>query len=228
VNSAAASEPRRSKAEKFWDRLARTWDKPTEESDQSDTKVLARTRPYLKAADTVLDYGCAMGIVDLKLAAAVEAIHGIDVSSKMIAAAREAAEARKVANVSYTKATVFDESLERESFEVVLAFNIFHLLEDAPKALQRIDELLKPGGLLISVTPCLGEKGTLPVRTAMLLVSLAGRLGMIPHVWRCTVGELLGSMDAAGLVTIEIEELVHSTSEYFVVAQKTQRAVQDC
>ncbi len=161
MTSAAASEPRRSKAEKFWDRLARTWDKPTEESEQTDTKVLAKTRPYLKATDTVLDYGCAKGSVDLKLAAAVKAIHGIDISSTMIAAAREAAEARGVANVSFAKATIFDEGLERESFEVVLAFSIFHLLEDAPKALRRIDELLKPGGLLISVTPCLGERGTL-------------------------------------------------------------------
>ena len=213
--------PRRSKAEKFWDRLARRWDKPTEESDQTDTKVIAKARPYLKATDTVLDYGCAKGSVDLKLVAAVKAIHGIDISSKMIAAAREAAEAHKVANVSFTKATIFDESLERKSFEVVLAFNIFHLLEDAPKALLRIGELLKPGGSLISVTPCLGEKGTLSVRSVMLLVRLAGKLGLIPRVWRCTVGELRESMDAAGLVTIEIEELVHSTSEYLVVAQKT-------
>jgi 2-polyprenyl-3-methyl-5-hydroxy-6-metoxy-1,4-benzoquinol methylase len=135
--SAAPSEPRRSKAEKFWDRLARTWGKPTEESDQTDTKVLAKTRPYLKATDSVLDYGCAKGSVDLKLAAAVQAIHGIDISSKMIATAQEAAEAREVATVSFARATIFDESLERESFEVVLAFNIFHLLEDAPGALRR-------------------------------------------------------------------------------------------
>jgi 2-polyprenyl-3-methyl-5-hydroxy-6-metoxy-1,4-benzoquinol methylase len=222
MTGAAVSESRRSKAEKFWDRLARTWDKPTEESEQTDTKVLAKTRPYLTAADTVLDYGCAKGSVDLKLAAAVKAIHGIDISSTMVAAAREAAEARGVANVSFTRATIFDESLERESFDAVLAFNIFHLLEDAPKALRRIGELLKPGGLLISVTPCLGEKGTLPVRSVMLLVSIASRLGLIPYVWRCTVGELRESMDAAGLVTIDIEELVHSTSEYFVVAKQSQ------
>jgi 2-polyprenyl-3-methyl-5-hydroxy-6-metoxy-1,4-benzoquinol methylase len=221
MTSAAASDTRRSKAEKFWDTLARTWSKPTEASLQTDTKVLAKTRPYLKATDSVLDYGCAKGSIDLKLAAAVKAIHGIDISSKMIAVAREAAEARKTANVSFAKATIFDESLEGEPFEVVLAFNIFHLLEDAPGALRRIDELLRPGGLLISVTPCLGEKGTLSVRSVMLLVGLAARLGLIPRVWRCTVGDLRESMEAAGLVTIEIDELVHSTSEYFVVARKT-------
>jgi 2-polyprenyl-3-methyl-5-hydroxy-6-metoxy-1,4-benzoquinol methylase len=221
MTSAAASEPRRSKSEKFWDRLARTWSKPTEESDQIDTKVLAKTRPYLKATDTVLDYGCAMGSVDLKLAGAVKAIRGIDISSKMIAGAREAADARKAANVSFAKATIFDGSLERESFDVVLAFAIFHLLEDGPQAVRRIGELLKPGGLLISATPCSGEKGTLPVRSLMLLVRLASGLRLIPHVWCCTIGELQESMDAAGLVTVEVEELVHSTSEYFVVARKT-------
>jgi len=210
-----------SKAEKFWDRLARTWSSPTEESEQTDIKVLAKTRPYLEATDTVLDYGCAKGSVDLKLAPAVKAIHGIDISSKMIAAAREAAEARKAANVSFAKTTIFDESLERESFEVVLAFNIFHLLEDAPKALLRIGELLKPGGSLISVTPCFGEKGTLPARSAMLLVRAASKIGLIPYVRRWKIGELQESMDAAGLVTIATEKLVHSTSEYFVVAKKT-------
>ena len=220
MTSEAASEPKRSKAERFWDRLSRNWDKPTAEPDQTDTKVLAKTRPYLKATDTVLDYGCAMGSVDLKLAAAVKAIHGIDISSKMIAGAREVADARKVANVSFARATIFDEDLGHHSFEVVLAFNVFHLLEDAPEALQRIDELLKPGGLLISVTPCFGEKGTLPIRSLMLLVRLASGLGLIPRLWRCTIGDLQESMGAAGLIIIEIEELVHRTSEYFVVAQK--------
>jgi 2-polyprenyl-3-methyl-5-hydroxy-6-metoxy-1,4-benzoquinol methylase len=212
----------RSKAEKFWDGLARTWGRPTEDSGQSDTKVLAKTRPYLKTTDTVLDFGCAMGSVDLRLASAVKAIHGIDISSRMVAAAGDAAEARKVANVSFAQVTIFDDSLEPESFEVVLALNMFHLLEDAPEALRRINRLLKPGGLLISVTPCLGEKGTLPVRGAILLVRLADGLRVIPHVWRCKMAELLGAIEAAGLVVIETERLVPSTSEYFVVARKPQ------
>jgi 2-polyprenyl-3-methyl-5-hydroxy-6-metoxy-1,4-benzoquinol methylase len=222
MSSGTTSELRRTKAERFWDRLARRWGEPIEESERTDSKVLAKTRPYLEATDTVLDYGCAKGSVDLRLAPGVKAIHGIDISSKMIAAAREAADARKAANVSFAKATIFDESLQRESFDVVLAFAVFHLLEDGPKALRRIGELLKPGGLLISVTPCLGEKGTLPVKSVVLLVRLATALRMIPPVWRCTISGLQESMAAAGLVAIEGEELVSTTSEYFVVAKKTQ------
>jgi 2-polyprenyl-3-methyl-5-hydroxy-6-metoxy-1,4-benzoquinol methylase len=210
----------KSKAEKFWDRLARTWAAPAAGPDQPDTAVLAKTRPYLKATDAVLDFGCAKGSVDLGLASAVKSVHGIDISSNMISAATEAAEARGVANVSFAQATIFDDSLGQESFDVVLALNIFHLLEDAPQALARIGEVLKPGGLLISVTPCLGEKGPPAVRSAMAFVSLAGRLRLIPSVWRPTVEELVEAIRAAGLATVEVQELVHSTSEYFVVAKK--------
>lgn len=32
------------------------------------------------------------------------------------------------------------------------------MVDDAPRVIQRIHELLKPGGLLISATPCMGEK----------------------------------------------------------------------
>jgi 2-polyprenyl-3-methyl-5-hydroxy-6-metoxy-1,4-benzoquinol methylase len=220
MTSAEASKPQKTKAEKFWDRLARTWAGPAEDSGQTDSPVLAKTRPYLKSTDTVLDVGCAKGGVDLKLATCVKAIHGIDISSKMIADARDAAEARGVANVSFAQAALLDGSLEPDSFDVVLAFSVLHLLEDAPAALRKMEDVLKPGGLLVSVTPCLGEKRTVPVRIAMLAVRLAVRLGMIPYVWRCTIGALLKSVDAAGLVAVETEELVHSTAEYFVVAQK--------
>jgi 2-polyprenyl-3-methyl-5-hydroxy-6-metoxy-1,4-benzoquinol methylase len=215
-----ASEPARSKAEKFWDRLARTWGRPSLDPEATDTKPLAKTRPYLRPSDTVLDYGCAMGSVDLRLADSVKAIHGIDISSRMIAAAREAAEARGVTNVTFTKATIYDDDLAKGSFNVVLAFAILHLLEDAPNALRRIAELLKPGGVLISVTPCLGERGSLFVGAPKILARIASATRLIPRLWRCDRRQLVESMEAAGLVTVEIDELVHSIPEYFVVARK--------
>lgn len=211
----------RSRAERFWDRLARRWERPSLEPGQTDTTALAKTRPYLKPTDVVLDLGCAMGSVDLKLAGSVKAVHGIDISSRMIAAAMEAAEARGTPNVTFTQGTIHEESLAPRSFDVVLAFAILHLLDDAPSALRRIRELLKPGGLLISVTPCLKGKTTLPVRVLMVLVRIAVALRIIPPVWRCTAGELVEAMDAAGLVVVETEELAHSTFEYFVVARRT-------
>jgi 2-polyprenyl-3-methyl-5-hydroxy-6-metoxy-1,4-benzoquinol methylase len=222
ATTADASEPKRSKAERFWDRLARNWGGPTEEPEKTDTKVTAKTRQYLKATDTVLDYGCASGGADFRLAGAVRDIHGIDISSKMIAAAKARAEAAMVDNVSFAKATIFDDALQPESFDVVLAFNVFHLLEDGHQVMRRIGELLKPGGLLVSVTPCLGEKGSLAIRITMALVRLATVTKLIPHVQRYRMAELRQSVEEAGLVIVEVEELVHSTSEYFVVARNAR------
>jgi 2-polyprenyl-3-methyl-5-hydroxy-6-metoxy-1,4-benzoquinol methylase len=208
------------KAERFWDRLARNWGDPTAEPERTDTKVTAKTRQYLKATDRVLDYGCATGGADFRLADAVKEIHGIDISSKMIAAAKVRADVAQIGNVSFAQTTIFDETLGQESFDVVLAFSVFHLLRDGQKVMSRIQGLLKPGGLLISVTPCLGEKGSLVIRGATVLVKLAAAVRIIPYVHRYKIAELQGAMNAAGLVITKSEELVHSTSEYFVVAKR--------
>ncbi|NEW06798.1 methyltransferase domain-containing protein [Paenibacillus sp. SYP-B3998] len=59
-----------------------------------------------------------------------------------------------MANINYAHSTIFDERYKKGSFDVILVFHVLHLLEDEHIVLQRINELLKPGGLLISATPC--------------------------------------------------------------------------
>jgi hypothetical protein len=86
--------------------------------------------------------------------------------------------------------------------------------------MRRINDLLRPGGLLISVTPCLGDRTTLATRSLMALVRLAGATGLMPPVRRYTIAELEESFDAAGLVTIETDVLEPAFGEYFVAARK--------
>jgi 2-polyprenyl-3-methyl-5-hydroxy-6-metoxy-1,4-benzoquinol methylase len=68
-----------------------------------------------------------------------------------------------VALATYILSTwgIFDSKLQPESYSVILAFNILHLKQDVDKVLDRIKELLAPGGLLISKTVCAGEKFSL-------------------------------------------------------------------
>ena len=87
-------------------------------------------------------------------------IHGIDISPNMIAGAQRREDLKKTGNATFAQATIFDPALQPGSYDVVLAFATFHLLEDAESVLERIGELLRHGGMLISVTPCpLGQKG---------------------------------------------------------------------
>jgi 2-polyprenyl-3-methyl-5-hydroxy-6-metoxy-1,4-benzoquinol methylase len=60
-------------------------------------------------------------------------------------------------NIEFERVTIFDEKFKEGSFDAVIAFNVFHLLDEPQKYIQRINRLLKPGGLILSATPCMRE-----------------------------------------------------------------------
>jgi 2-polyprenyl-3-methyl-5-hydroxy-6-metoxy-1,4-benzoquinol methylase len=205
------------KPEKFWDRLAGTYDNSEPSTDPLHIKTVAAAQKYLDVGDVVLDYGCATGITALEIAGHVKAVHGIDISSKMIETAKRKTGERKVKNVDFAQATIFDERLKKESFDAILAFNVLHLLEDPQKAVQRIDELLKPGGLIISSTACMGEN-----RAALIsvLLSLVMKIGIIPPLKFFTVSELEDVIAKGNFQIVEAESLTRNPTSYFIVAQK--------
>ena len=148
------------KKEKFWNWLAKNYD------DEVGEQTVELTKKYLGKSDTVLDYGCARGAYTIALAGDVNEIRGIDISPKMI----EIAESNSN-DISFEKATIFDIN---EKYDVVLAFNLLHLLEDTERIIQKIDEILKPGGRFISVTTCMKEK--LLLRIAGFFINIFGVL----------------------------------------------------
>ncbi len=203
------------KSEWFWDWTARRYDKQAQK-DETHTWAVERFAKYLKADDTVLDYACGTGVVTYKIAADVKEVHAIDTSARMIDLAKERAREREVANVHFARKTIFDEGLEKESYDVILAFNILHLLEDARKAVQRASELLKPGGLMVAVTPCLGEAGVI-LRTLLPLIS---KLGILSHLRTFRISEVKDLVRDGGFQILESEVLEGTIPSSFVVARK--------
>lgn len=86
--------------------------------------------------------------------------------------------------------------------------------------MQRITELLKPGGLFISITPCLGEKMMLSTKIKFSLLFLISKLGLIPSVKRFKFYEL-EDLIAVNLQIVEIKNWYHLISFNFIVAKKT-------
>ena len=135
----------------------------------------------------------------------------------MIEAAKRKASERKSENVDFAQLTIFDESLEKESFDVILAFNVLHLLEDPQKAVQRINELLKPGGLIISSTACMGENRASFMSVLLFLVM---KIGIIPSLKFFTVSELEDAIANGNFQIVEAASLTRNPTSYFVVAKK--------
>ena len=208
------------KTEKFWDKVANKFDKRFKKLDQTEIKTLENTKKYLNVRHIVLDYGCGTGAMAIEIAENVKKIHGIDISQKMIDVAKRKAAARKIENIDFIQSTIFDERYKRESFDVILAFNILHFLEDTQRVMTRINELLKREGLIISVTPCLGEKKSFINILIFLLVFLQTKLGMAPYMRFFRISEFEDLIANANFQIVETESLHSISEQYFIVAKK--------
>jgi 2-polyprenyl-3-methyl-5-hydroxy-6-metoxy-1,4-benzoquinol methylase len=203
-------------AEKFWDKNAIQWDAEGNKLDQASIKAIENTKNYLKPSDLVLDFGCGIGTITNEIAVYVKEVHAIDISSRMIEVAKRRSGERKIENIHFAQSTLFDERYKNESFNVVMAFNILHLIEEPQNVMERINELLKPGGLFISATSCLGEEK--PYFRYILSILSITRL--VPYLKMLKISELENLVDNGNFQIVEPEILRGSPMNYFIAAKK--------
>ncbi len=204
------------KSEIFWDKIAKRYSKSKIKNMEGYNKTLDDTRNFLTREAAVLEIGCGTGTTALNLADSVNEMTATDISSNMIAIAKEKAEEQKVQNVTFAQSTLFDEKLEKESFDVILAFNLIHLLDDTQVVMKRINELLLPGGLFISKTPCLSEKS----RLWPILAFVVGKVVRVGHIHCFTISELKEIISKEGFDIIDTHIYFPKPPRLFMVAKK--------
>lgn len=206
---------------RFWDRIARKYSADPIKDVAGYERTLERTKELLSSAATVLEIGCGTGTTALKLAPSVTRVVATDVSSEMIAIARTKASAEACENVDFSVATADAAPGFDGAYEAVLAFNVLHLIGDRTKTLSRLHGSLKPGGLLISKTPCLSEMNPL----LRLAVPVARLFGRAPTVSFFTAHELEAEIADAGFTIVERAR--HGSGRrdprIFIVAEKSSR-----
>ena len=172
------NQPQAKKSEMFWDMGAKNMDKyaQNEGLKKLEGRRDEKLKKYLKAGDKVLDYGCGTGTITIQCAGMVKEVQGIDYAQGMIDVAKRKAAESRTKNAGFMQATIFDSRLEKGSFDVVLAWGILHLVDDRPDVIKRIQELLKPGGLLVSATECMTEKKS----SITSLLSFLMKIGIFP------------------------------------------------
>lgn len=209
------------KSEKFWDRTAKNYDGRSGKVSPGHLKTIEKIKKHLHEDDVVLDYGCATGTISNDIAKSVAKVYGVDISSKMIDRARIKAREQKNENTVFKHTTIFDESLAKESFNVILSFNILHLVDNTQMVLRRINELLKPGGVFISSTPCLGEQKSL----FSSILSFVSKTGIIPKVNFLSTTDLKALILESGFEIIESEKANNTANEYFIITRKPEAEI---
>jgi ubiquinone/menaquinone biosynthesis C-methylase UbiE len=204
--------------ERFWDLFSKNYDRITQDTNFTRNAQIQRFQKYLNSNQLVLDYGCGTGAVAVEIANRVKLIQAIDISKGMLAVARQKALRRGRANVEFSEQSLFNAVFRPESFDIVLAMNVLHFLEDAAKSIRRIYELLRPGGYFISSTECGGENRKSFVNSVTHFLSLTR---ILPDVRFFKRAELDSSVGNCGFELIECDDYYNLRQpNHFIVAQK--------
>ncbi len=201
---------------KFWDQTANKYAASPIKDQAAYEHTLVETRKHLRPGDKLLEIGCGTGGTALLLADAVAHITATDVSANMIKIGADKAVEQQVGNVEFVQATPADPKLVAKSFDAITGFNILHLLPDLEGDLAALYARLKPGGLLISKTPCLADwKWRAVGRIAIPIMQFFGKA---PYV-----SFLKGTDIEAKFVTAGFEIVTsgnHNAFSRFIVAKK--------
>ena len=179
---------------KFWDRVAKKYSKQPIADEESYQTKLEITREYFRPDSRVLELGCGTGSTAILHAPHVAHIHAVDISSAMLDIAEEKAKAEGIKNITFEQADVSAFSAPDESYDAVLTLSLLHLLENKEETMANIRRMLKPGGVFVSSTVCLGEKKSI----LRLILPIGRMLGFFPLVKALKVAELERSISEAG------------------------------
>lgn len=141
----------------FWDRYAGVYD--LVEATQGDVypRIRRMTERLTPRGAKVLD--CAAGTGALSIAAAKRASEVLytDYSEKMMDVAKRKARALGVTNIRFEQSDIFSIDAPDETYDVTIAGNVLHLIDDPERAVRELARVTKRGGRIL--VPCFTTAG---------------------------------------------------------------------
>ncbi len=202
---------------RFWDKIAERYSKRPIADEAAYQQKLQVTREYFQPDMEVLEFGCGTGSTAITHAPYVKHIHAIDISSKMIEIAQGKADAEKVTNVTFEQSTIEEINVSDKTLDAVLGLSILHLLDNKEKVIAKVHRMLKPGGIFITSTACLGDT----MQYIKLIAPIGKFLGLMPLVKVFTTKELEDNLTDAGF-QIDYQWQPGKGKAVFIVAKKAE------
>jgi SAM-dependent methyltransferase len=204
---------------RFWDRTAVKYAATPIPDRVGYETTLKRVRGLLSLDQDVLEIGCGTGTTALRLAPYTRRMLATDVSAGMIAIAREKLAVEPLPQLRFAVADADMPLAGLGVYDVVLAFNVLHLMTDLDRALEVGVQALRPGGLLISKTACLLEMNPLIHR---LVLPVMQAIGKAPHVLCFDAATLQSAIARQGMEIVSVERHGSRAKDFrvFIVARK--------
>ena len=183
---------------KFWDRIADKYFKQPIADEEAYQEKLRRTRKHFNSDTTVFEFGCGTGGTAINHAPYVKHVHATDISPRMLEIARAQAAEKNIDNVTFECADIAKFNAPAGAYDAVLGMSILHLVEDCDSAIAKVHQMLKPGGVFVSSTACLGDR----MAWFRFIAPIGRAIGKFPFVRVMKEDDLVGSLEAQGF-TIE-------------------------
>ena len=135
----------------FWDRVAFVYDIFANIINKKVHKKLKEiVANEITKEDDVLECACGTGMLTKVVAPRSKSIIATDFSSKMLKRAKK--KCKKYNNVEFMNANIMKLDFDDNSFDIVIAANVIHLLDDPIKAINELDRVCKENGKIIIPT----------------------------------------------------------------------------
>ena len=205
-------------SEKFWDRKAGEYSRSPISDEERYKRKLSETEKLFTPDMHILEFGCGTGATAIYHAPHVQHIHAIDISENMLDIGRAKAKEASIENIDFARSTLIEFNAEPASLDAVLGLNVIHLLKDRRDTLADVARILKPGGIFVSSTVCLGHSY---MRFVKLIAPLGKLLGFMPDIFILKEAEWAKEIEDAGF---EIEVQWHHGKPHmravFIIARK--------
>lgn len=135
----------------FWDNVACVYDIFANIINRKANKTLCvEVEKLISSSDDVLECACGTGLLTGVIAPKCKSLIATDFSIKMLKRAKK--KYKKYKNTQFEQANILKLSYDDNSFDVVIAANVIHLLDAPYQALQELDRVCKIGGKIIIPT----------------------------------------------------------------------------
>ena len=200
---------------RFWDFIAKRYARSPVADEAAYQKKLEITRGYLRPDMEMLEFGCGTGSTAIVHAPYVRHIRATDLSKKMLDIARAKTDAAGITNITFERVDIDELDGGDGTYDIVLGMSILHLVQDKEAVIGKVHRMLKPNGIFVSSTACLGET----MAFLKYIGPIGSALGLLPLVKVFTVPELVDSLTHGGFV-IEHQWQPGKGKAVFIVARK--------
>ena len=142
----------------FWDKIAGFYDFAESFNSKVYKEMTALAAGFVPQDAAVLDVAAGTGQLSFAAAEKAKEVVCTDLSLSMLENARKKAKRRNVTNILFEVRDIMKLTDRDNTYDVVIAGNVLHLLDEPQAAVKELYRVLKPGGRLLLPTFMLGGR----------------------------------------------------------------------